>query len=239
MKKSILTFLLLFMGLQLYAQRQGLLLDQIDQQPIKGAYILGRDTVQTNDQGIFFYHPGYEILIQSMGYQDLQMMALDTPLVILLAPGPVLLDAITVNDFGIPQRNQIYPGAITQLSSKEISTSDPTLMTALFNQVPGVFMQSGALNTNKITMRGVGSRAAFSTKKIRAYYQDIPLTNGSGETTIEDIDLNTIGTIEILKGPNASIYGSGLGGTLILHPKKHPWHHSPFQQQPPSVVLGF
>ena len=54
MKKSILTFLLLFMGLQLYAQRQGLLLDQIDQQPIKGAYILGRDTVQTNDQGIFF-----------------------------------------------------------------------------------------------------------------------------------------------------------------------------------------
>jgi len=222
MKKSILTFLLLFMGLQLYAQRQGLLLDQIDQQPIKGAYILSRDTVQTNDQGIFFYHPGYEILIQSMGYQDLRMMALDTPLVILLAPGPVLLDAITVNDFGIPQRNQIYPGAITQLSSKEISTSDPTLMTALFNQVPGVFMQSGALNTNKITMRGVGSRATFSTKKIRAYYQDIPLTNGSGETTIEDIDLNTIGTIEILKGPNASIYGSGLGGTLILHPKKTP-----------------
>ena len=73
MKKSILTFLLLFMGLQLYAQRQGLLLDQSDREPIKGAYILGRDTVQTNDQGVFYYHPGREILIQSMGYQDLRM----------------------------------------------------------------------------------------------------------------------------------------------------------------------
>ena len=220
MKKSILIILLLFTSVQLYAQPQGLLLDQINQTPIKGAYIFGIDTVQTNDQGLFFYHPNSEILIQSMGYQDLRMMTLDSALIIFLIPNPVLLEAITVNDFGIPQRNQIYPGAITQLSSQEISTSDPTLMTALFNQVPGVFMQSGALNTNKITMRGVGSRAAFATKKIRAYYQDIPLTNGSGETTIEDIDLNTIGTIEILKGPNASIYGSGLGGTLILRPKK-------------------
>ena len=140
MKKSILTFLFLFMGLQLYAQRQGLLLDQSDREPIKRAYIFSRDTVQTNDQGVFYYHPGREILIQSMGYQDLQILALDTPLVILLAPGPILLNAITVNDFGIPQRNQIYPGTITQLSSKEISTSDPTLMTALFNQVPGEFL---------------------------------------------------------------------------------------------------
>ena len=46
------------MAMQLYAQRQGLLLDQIDRQPIKGAYIFSRDTVQTNDQGIFFLSSG-------------------------------------------------------------------------------------------------------------------------------------------------------------------------------------
>ena len=58
MKKSILIFLLLFSGVPLYAQLQGVLLDQIDQKPIKGAYVLGMDTVQTNDQGVFFLSPG-------------------------------------------------------------------------------------------------------------------------------------------------------------------------------------
>ena len=49
-----------------------------------------------------------------------------------------------------------------------------------------------------------------------AYYEDIPLTNGSGETTIEDIELQGIARMEILKGPSSSLYGAGLGGSIQL-----------------------
>lgn len=80
-------------------------------------------------------------------------------------------------------------------------------------------MQSGALNTNRLTIRGIGSRNLFGTSKIRAYFKDIPLTNGSGETTIEDFELNAIARINISKGATSSIYGAGLGGTIILNPK--------------------
>jgi hypothetical protein len=39
----------------------------------------------------------------------------------------------------------------------------------------------------------------------------IPLTTAEGSSTIEDIDMETIGSIEIIKGPNSTSFGSGLG----------------------------
>ena len=89
-------------------------------------------------------------------------------------------------------------------------------ITPALNRVPGVHMHSGALNTNRITMRGIGNRSPFSTTKIRAYLDDIPLTTGDGETTIEDIDLSLIDEIKVWKGPTSSIYGAGLGGMIHL-----------------------
>ena len=83
-------------------------------------------------------------------------------------------------------------------------------------------MHSGTYSTNRITIRGIGSRSLFSTNKIRAYFNDIPLTTGDGETVLEDIDPAFIERAEILKGPTSSLYGAGLGGTVNLKGSKAP-----------------
>jgi iron complex outermembrane receptor protein len=44
-------------------------------------------------------------------------------------------------------------------------------------------MQQGALNTIKISIRGIGSRSQYGTQKIKNF---IPLTTAEGESTIED-----------------------------------------------------
>ena len=106
--------------------------------------------------------------------------------------------------------------SVSYLSTKELNQSDGVILTASLNKVPGVTMQQGALNTNRITIRGIGSRSQFSTNRIKAYFEGIPLTNGEGATTIEDIDLETIGSVTVLKGSNNSRYGSGLGGVILL-----------------------
>jgi iron complex outermembrane receptor protein len=49
----------------------------------------------------------------------------------------------------------------------------------------------GALNTNRITI-GIGART-LGTTCIKTYLDNIPLTNPEGESSIEDIDLETIG----------------------------------------------
>lgn len=111
------------------------------------------------------------------------------------------------------------PASITVISNADFVNNTVNIATVI-NKAPGVFMFSGTQTTNRITIRGIGSRNLYGTSKIKIYFDDIPLTNGSGESSVEDIELTALGSIEILKGPSSSIYGSGLGGTIQLIPNK-------------------
>ncbi|MET6989328.1 TonB-dependent receptor family protein [Sediminicola arcticus] len=92
----------------------------------------------------------------------------------------------------------------------------PLDIASSINQVSGVYLLSGALNTNRITIRGIGARTPFGTDKLRLYYNEIPITNGAGFSTIEAFDIENLGSIEVIKGPKGSAYGSNLGGAILL-----------------------
>ena len=127
------------------------------------------------------------------------------------------LQEVEVNALALSRTKFEYGGMIGTIEGKKLTFSDPTIASIEMNKIPGIYWHSGALNTNRITIRGIGSRSPFSTNKIRAYYRDIPLTDGGGETTLEDIDLSFVGGVEVQKGANSSLYGSGLGGTIFLN----------------------
>ena len=116
--------------------------------------------------------------------------------------------------------------AVSLIERKDLNKIDGVILTSVLNKIPGVYMQQGSLNTNRITIRGIGARTQYGTNKIKAYFEDIPLTNGEGETVIEDIDLETIGSIEIIKGPNSTSFGSGLGGVIHLSARETPFQES-------------
>lgn len=115
-----------------------------------------------------------------------------------------------------PQISLRSAEAVSLLQRRDLLRLQQFSPQQIFNQVAGVYMQSGALNTNRITIRGIGNRSPFGTTKIRAYLDEIPLTSGVGETTIEDIDLSLIDQIEVYKGPTAGNYGAALGGMIHL-----------------------
>jgi len=133
----------------------------------------------------------------------------------------IVLQAVEIGSFSIPE---IRAKAIDMRSTasymnilkQQLTRDDENNIVPVINRVPGVLMQSGAINTNRLTIRGVGNRSPFSTTKIRAYFDDIPLTSGDGETTIEDIDLSIIDKVKVYKGPTASNFGAGLGGMIHL-----------------------
>ncbi len=139
--------------------------------------------------------------------------------IIQLIMNPSELNEVIINSNHIPKKLKRATTSISIIPLKAIELGNDINIAPVLNRTPGVFMQSGALNTNRITIRGIGSRNLFGTSKIRAYFKDIPLTTGSGETTIEDFELNTISRFEIIKGAASSIYGAGLGGTIHLTPK--------------------
>ncbi len=128
----------------------------------------------------------------------------------------IAIEEITVNAFQYQKRLLETPGAISIIPADKISQASNKPINLLINQQAGIYMQSGTLNTNRLTIRGIGSRTPYSTNKIRAYFEGIPLTNGVGETSIEDLNLSMVSKIEIIKGPSSGYYGSGLGGTLLF-----------------------
>ncbi len=111
---------------------------------------------------------------------------------------------------------QSIPAPIFKTTLAMIQSNSGVSPEPILNLTPGVLMHSGALNTNRITLRGIGNRSQFSTSKIRAYLDDIPLTTGVGETTIEDLDMSLFQSMRIWKGPAAVTNGVGLGGLIEL-----------------------
>ncbi len=129
------------------------------------------------------------------------------------------LDEITVTAIIKNKKINSVTENVQIIPAKEITSNDGLQFSTILNKVPGFFMQNATLNTNRITIRGIGARSPFGTTSIRAYFGEIPLTDGNGTSSIEDLELANISTIEVHKGPAASSFGVGLGGTIILKPK--------------------
>lgn len=111
------------------------------------------------------------------------------------------------------------PASIGILSQRQLTRNNDSDISTPINTVSGVYMQSANRVTNRITIRGIGARTPYGTNKIRAFYGNIPLTSGDSETTIDDVNLENIHQVEIIKGPLSSVYGAGLGGAILLSPK--------------------
>lgn len=129
------------------------------------------------------------------------------------------LKEVVISPFYINTDLQNAPASIGILSKKDLLQNNATDISTVINTIPGVFMQSANFTTTRISIRGIGARTPYGTNKIRAFYGSIPLTSGNSETVIDDIDLQNISQVEIIKGPLSSVYGAGLGGAILLSPQ--------------------
>jgi len=222
--KIILTFYLLLLTLTVtQAQIPGEVLDAETNASLQETRIYNLETNQvqiTDDSGRFTLPSIGEYRFHRKGYVPTTLTINSTEFFTVQLNLSVLgLNEVIVNANQIPKTLKKAMTTIEVLSQKEINRGNDINIAQVLNRAPGIFMQSGALNTNRLTIRGIGSRTLYGTSKIRAYFKDIPLTNGSGETTIEDFELASISRIEVVKGAPSSVYGAGLGGVIHLTPK--------------------
>ncbi|KAF2081073.1 TonB-dependent receptor [Flavobacterium sharifuzzamanii] len=147
------------------------------------------------------------------------------------------LNEVLISPLHINRDLQNSPASIGILSEKELLRNNTTDISNVINTIPGVFMQSSNITTTRISIRGIGARTPYGTNKIRAFYGSIPLTSGNSETVIDDIDLQNINQIEVIKGPLSSIYGAGLGGAILISPET--FNKSNYQTEISSVFGSF
>ena len=223
--KYIFHILLLILTNQLFSQNIfGKVVDRENAIGLTNVKVISIDSTFStisDENGVFQVPTGHRYTFAKEGYNSITVdISSSSKIIVQLEAIPESLNEVLITSNNFKSQLKTLPTAISVVSSHDIQKNDIINIAPILNTVPGVYMHSGTLTTNRITIRGIGSRNLFGTGKIRAYYQDIPLTNGSGASTIEDIELSSLGRIEILKGPSSSTYGAGLGGTIELIPDK-------------------
>lgn len=158
----------------------------------------------------------------------------------------VVLNEVIVNAYQTKSALRLIPGSVSVLAGNNISAWDASSMATTINSLPGVYMQSGTYATSRIVIRGMGSRTPYNTNRIKFYLNDIPITSSDGVSNPEDIDLQMIDRLEVLKGPGSALYGSGLGGTInmstAINNQTHTYaqiHYGAFNTFKANVQQGF
>ena len=200
--------------------------DKVDRSPLKDIKILiDSEFVSTDEQGKFVIEEEklpIELSINDFRYYPKNIKVNDTRNIeIELTNRGFILDDITINSSFYPKKLKNSNISTSVLDDIEFRKNEGEFLINSLNQINGIYSHSAGYNTNRITIRGMGSRSPYSTNKIKSYLNNIPLSNGVGEITLEDFGIDILEQVEINKGPNSSIYGSGLGGNIILKTSKN------------------
>src|SRR5580698_9010248 len=111
--------------------------------------------------------------------------------------------------------------SITALSGSDIQDRGFTDLADLMKTVPGVSIRTSGPGMTEFEMRGVASNGGNSPT-VGFYFDDTSLTapaaTNEGKIVISP-DLYDLNRVEVLRGPQGTLYGSGsMGGTIKVVP---------------------
>jgi len=119
---------------------------------------------------------------------------------------------------GLPFAAGSIPGEQVQRARQRLGLDE-----ALAIQ-PGLFFQNryNFAQDLRIAIRGFGARANFGIRGIRIFADDIPQTLQDGQGSVDAIDLGSVQSVEVVRGPFSAVYGSSSGGVIHLHTEDGP-----------------
>jgi len=110
------------------------------------------------------------------------------------------------------------PASVAVVDSTQISKQSGQSLLPMLNTVPGVRMEERSPGSYRLSIRGSLLRSPFGVRNIKVYIDEFPLTNGGGDTYLNLLDFSGINNIEVLKGPDGSLFGANSGGVVRISP---------------------
>jgi iron complex outermembrane receptor protein len=201
----------------------GTVVDNQTGAPIAGATVTAPDTTVrslTDDHGAFRLSSSTSIehiTVSAVGYvtKDVPVTNPSVAMHIRLSVAPVKLAGVQV------VANSPAPSTAV-LTQHDLDRSSGLSLQSAINTVPGVFMQTRTpFGGARITLRGYypstsGNSPNANGLGYQVFLNNIPITDATGTTVLDDIDYSTLGSALVIKGPASSLYNSYIGGTVLL-----------------------
>jgi len=133
-----------------------------------------------------------------------------------------VLEEVIVTAQKREERLQDVPVAITVLNPQSLTENGQNRLVDYFASVPGLSLSSNASGggTTYVTIRGL-SAGAGQNPIVSTVIDDVPMmasiARGFGDSTAPDLDPSDLARIEVLKGPQGTLYGAASLGGLIKY----------------------
>ncbi|MRT58619.1 TonB-dependent siderophore receptor [Enterobacteriaceae bacterium RIT693] len=109
------------------------------------------------------------------------------------------------------------PAAVSVVSGDDLRQATPRInLSENLGGVPGLQIQNrqNYAQDLQLSVRGFGSRSMYGVRGVRMYVDGIPATMPDGQGQTSNIDLNSVESIEVLRGPFSALYGNSSGGVV-------------------------
>ncbi|MCE9600976.1 MAG: TonB-dependent receptor [Gemmatimonadetes bacterium] len=130
-----------------------------------------------------------------------------------------ILRAVRVEAARTPQPADRVPWAVSTLDARALRRGQATLgLDEAVSDLPGVVVSNRynyALD-QRLSIRGAGSRANFGLRGVKVLLDGIPQSLPDGQSQLTNVDLASIGRVEVLRGAASSLHGNGSGGVLAF-----------------------
>jgi iron complex outermembrane recepter protein len=129
---------------------------------------------------------------------------------------PRTLQNIRVRAFEHNRILRDVPASVSYLNLTQFQRFSSTSVVHAVNSSPGVRMEERSPGSYRFNIRGSSLRSPFGVRNIKVYFNDIPFTDPGGNTYLNQLGNYNFNSLEIIKGPGSSLYGSGTGGVLLI-----------------------
>lgn len=109
--------------------------------------------------------------------------------------------------------------SVSFIQHEQISDYASQSLVPVMNAIAGVRMEERSPGSYRLSIRGSLLRSPFGIRNIKIYLGEFPLTDAGGNTYLNLIDANSIASIQILKGPEGSVFGANTGGVIFIDPE--------------------
>ncbi|MGV7093262.1 TonB-dependent receptor PqqU [Siccibacter turicensis] len=109
------------------------------------------------------------------------------------------------------------PAAVSVVNGDDMRHAAPRVnLSESLGAVPGLQVQNrqNYAQDLQLSIRGFGSRSTFGVRGLRLYVDGIPATMPDGQGQTSNIDINSVESIDVLRGPFSALYGNASGGVL-------------------------